>query len=203
MLESACRSFGEKSLFRRRHLGATSILFASALVILTGAALWFGMRPLHEHERQEQADAVNRDRPFFTAFDQIIPLPGYTELSDIEQARNEQTGPFIVNFFASWCEACLTEHSTLMALNEEHPGKLIGISFRDDIEDAAAFLDKFDNPYIAVAADKGGVNGLSFGVTNLPQTFLFDRDGTLIHQVSGPLIGEELRELRQRWSAIE
>ena len=50
-------------------------------------------------------------------------------ISEIDLKKNKYT---LINFFASWCAPCRTEHKYLMNLsNENKQIKIIGINFKD------------------------------------------------------------------------
>ena len=49
----------------------------------------------------------------------------------------------LVNVFGSWCVACLQEHPTLMQLSQSETVRIVGINWRDDREDALAWLASF------------------------------------------------------------
>ena len=54
-------------------------------------------------------------------------------LGDPGAATTEPTlqGPYLVNFWASWCPPCLDEHPLLMRIAAERQLPLIGINYKD------------------------------------------------------------------------
>ena len=105
--------------------------------------------------------------------------------------NNNQT---LINFFASWCAPCKTEHPLLIKLKNSYPNIIIvGINYKDNSLDALKFLNDNGNPYHYVGVDKDGKIGLEFGVFGLPETFLTNKDGKIIYKHVGPLTKEILK----------
>jgi len=78
-------------------------------------------------------------------------------------------------------------------LRELRPGAaLYGINYKDTPEDAARFISQLGNPFDAVGEDQRGRAGVEWGVTGVPETFVVDGDGTIIHKLTGPIDAENL-----------
>lgn len=103
--------------------------------------------------------------------------------------------PLIINFWASWCGACRTEHGELVELGRQldKSGKaaIIGINFRDTEQGADRFLsDKGRLPYPS-GVDPDGRTGIDFGVYGLPETFFVRADGSIAARHVGALSSEQ------------
>lgn len=99
---------------------------------------------------------------------------------------------YVLNVFASWCVPCRDEHPLLMEMAKGEPyasGKamLLGLNYKDEGENARRFLAVLGNPYAAVGVDRSGRSGIEWGVYGVPETFVVDRDGKIIHKQVGPL----------------
>ncbi len=90
----------------------------------------------------------------------------------------------LVNFWASWCPPCRAEHPNLEALSAHLP--IYGVNKDDRDGNALAFLAELGNPYVALTNDDTR-QSIDWGVYGLPETFLLDGDGTILHRVAGPL----------------
>ena len=105
-------------------------------------------------------------------------------------------GPVVLNFFASWCVPCRTEHPLLMRLEERDHLPLYGIDYKDQPAAAQTLLAQLGDPYRGVGVDSDGRVGLDFGVYGVPETYVLDSTGHIRKRFVGPLTAEEVdREL--------
>ena len=111
-----------------------------------------------------------------------------------EFVNNEFT---ILNFWASWCGPCRTEHPNLVRLSKIKNLKLVGINFKDDKENAKNFLKENGNPFDILAEDKNGKNSVNFGVYGIPETILIDSELKILRKYIGPLNIKEVNEIRK------
>ncbi len=103
----------------------------------------------------------------------------------------------LVNFFASWCVPCRIEHAFLIELVEQDGARLVGINYKNEAEEARAWLAQLGNPYAAIGADTTGRVGIEWGVYGLPETFIVDRKGRIRYRRVGPIDADTLeREIR-------
>lgn len=98
----------------------------------------------------------------------------------------------LVNFWASWCAPCRTEHPNLEELSGELP--VYGINYKDFDPNARAFLEELGNPYTAVGADRQGFHAVDWGVYGVPETFLVAGDGTILMRMAGPVTQRGIAE---------
>ena len=93
---------------------------------------------------------------------------------------------FIVNIFASWCAPCKIEHPVLMKL-KNNKIKIIGINYKDNQKNAKAFIKKYQNPFEKVLIDSDGALSIQLGAFGVPETFLVDKNFTIIEKHIGPI----------------
>ena len=93
----------------------------------------------------------------------------------------------LVNFFASWCVACRIEHPLLNRINEQGIVPVYGINYKDEPEDAKAWLDRLGDPYARSGADVPGRVGIEWGVYGLPETFIIDRESRIVYRHIGAI----------------
>jgi cytochrome c biogenesis protein CcmG, thiol:disulfide interchange protein DsbE len=123
-----------------------------------------------------------------------LNLPGLTSDDKMDQ-------PILVNFFASWCEACLGEMRCLATLQKiDIP--MWGIAYKDKPDTISKFLQGTGNPYTQVGFDVSGDTAIDWGVTGVPETFLLDRNGVIRWHWSGPLTTNMLVGIRGMMMAI-
>jgi cytochrome c biogenesis protein CcmG/thiol:disulfide interchange protein DsbE len=93
----------------------------------------------------------------------------------------------LVNVFASWCVACRQEHPILMQLSKSKQILIHGLNYKDEQTDAAAWLDRFGDPYTRTGADIDGSVGIDWGVYGVPETFIIGTDGRIAYKHVGPI----------------
>lgn len=96
----------------------------------------------------------------------------------------------VVNFWASWCVPCQTEHPDLVAaansLADENV-QFVGITYLDATDDSRAFLDEYGRaPSAAYVQDPGSRAAIEFGIFGIPETFFIDESGIIVGVVRGP-----------------
>src|SRR5690554_1104789 len=101
----------------------------------------------------------------------------------------------LVNVFASWCLPCRAEHPLFMDLAAEERVRILGINYKDEPEEALAWLKELGNPYERIGADEEGRVGIEWGISGVPETFVVDREGTIRYRHVGPIHPVELEEL--------
>ena len=70
---------------------------------------------------------------------------------------------YLVNIWASWCIPCREEHNFLMELNKIENLEIIGINYKDKINNAKSFLNELKNPYDLIILDKNGTISIEWG----------------------------------------
>lgn len=99
----------------------------------------------------------------------------------------------IVNFWASWCEPCVEEFSSLARLMKKFDqGQIsfVGISEDKSLKEAQDFIKAFATDFegldgIYFAFDEAKKMSKKYGVLALPETFILGAEGKLIRRISG------------------
>ena len=100
---------------------------------------------------------------------------------------------YIINIWASWCVPCRTEHPLLMKLSKNQTVKLVGLNYKDNLNNAKDFINEFGNPYSQIIIDNDGTLSVEFGAYGVPETFIIDKNKKIIRKFVGP-INEEIVE---------
>lgn len=157
-----------------------------ALFLLLGILLAVGLK-IADHKADLPSPLIGKPMPAFK-----LPVLGQEEvIVDSSELIGE---PILVNFWASWCVTCRQEHPFIEALARSGAIRIIGMNFRDEPEDAQAWLRQFGNPYDLVISDRSGRTSIDFGVYAAPESFLVDATGTIIYKQLGALTPEVIEQ---------
>ncbi len=100
----------------------------------------------------------------------------------------------LVNVWASWCAPCRQEHPLLVELGKDERLQIIGLNYKDKNANALRFLGQLGNPYDAVGVDPKGRAAIEWGVYGVPETFVVNGEGIIVHKHVGPLTPEAIRD---------
>jgi len=104
----------------------------------------------------------------------------------------------MVNFWASWCGACRTEHSTLVQAGKDFATAqnivLIGINYKDQKEKALRFLKRLGAFPYPSGQDPRGRTGIDYGVYGLPETYFINPEGKIFFRHVGAIKLEQIKK---------
>jgi cytochrome c biogenesis protein CcmG/thiol:disulfide interchange protein DsbE len=98
----------------------------------------------------------------------------------------------LINVWASWCVPCRDEAPLLMALATDKRIRVVGITYKDQAENARRFLGHYGNPFAANGMDGNGRAAIEWGVYGVPETFVVDRQGRISYKLIGPITPDNL-----------
>jgi cytochrome c biogenesis protein CcmG/thiol:disulfide interchange protein DsbE len=101
---------------------------------------------------------------------------------------------WILNVWASWCDACRDEHPHLVEFAKTKAVPIYGLDYKDQREPAQAWLAQRGNPYDASLFDGDGRVGIDFGVYGVPETFVIDKQGVIRFKKIGALTPQVLQD---------
>ena len=107
-----------------------------------------------------------------------------------------ETDFLIINYWASWCLECIEEHELLISLAESQKleGKVVMVSFQDNIENSIEFLNNYGYGNIVYAVDNESKLAIDSGVFGVPETHIII-NGEIVKKFIGPLNLSNVEEI--------
>ncbi|MGY2128866.1 TlpA family protein disulfide reductase [Blastococcus sp. SYSU DS0617] len=166
---------------RRWLLLASALLVAAALTVPLALAL-------DRSSGAAPSAVVDRPAP-------VLSGPtldgGHVDLADLRGSV------VLVNVWASWCAPCREEMPLLDATAREWAPqglRIVGVDVNDEDDAAREFLAGLGGVSFPSVVDADGRLSLEWGTTGVPETFVVDRDGTVVAKRFGPVTSAWLAE---------
>jgi cytochrome c biogenesis protein CcmG, thiol:disulfide interchange protein DsbE len=137
--------------------------------------------------RELPSPLIGRSAPAFA-------LPLLQQPDKISSHREMLGTVWILNVWASWCISCREEHAALSALARSGAAPVIGLNYKDERDQALAWLERFGDPYALSLHDRDGRLGMDYGVHGVPETFIIDRKGVIRYKRVGILTQDIVRD---------
>lgn len=120
---------------------------------------------------------------------QKVPDFKLQDLSTTQQftAADLQGKLALLNFWATWCEACKEEHSMLLKIHSQYHIPIYAILYKDKAKDARHYLDSHGNPFQMIGMDDTGDIGIDFGIYGTPETFVINPEGMIVYRFVGAI----------------
>ena len=104
----------------------------------------------------------------------------------------------VVNFFATWCVPCRTEHPELIRFAESHEqsgdAAVFAIVYSDSPSAVKDYRAEHGGDWPMLTDPEGRV-ALDFGVSGIPESFLVSPDGFIVSKILGGVRASELDRL--------
>jgi cytochrome c biogenesis protein CcmG/thiol:disulfide interchange protein DsbE len=156
------------------------------LIAVLFAVFYARLRNPEDHVIVSQV--VGRPLPDFAAPPALPGQPGAAS-ADFRDGK-----PRLLNIFASWCVPCVAEIPMLMRLKAMGV-EVDGIAVHDTTADLTKFLADNGNPYTRIGMDDAGKTQIAFGSSGVPETFVIDGNGKVIHQHIGAVMEQDIPKL--------
>jgi cytochrome c biogenesis protein CcmG/thiol:disulfide interchange protein DsbE len=123
---------------------------------------------------------INKAAPTFR-------LPQLKEPSKTFSAEDMRGKVWILNVWASWCVSCRDEHPLLIEYAKSGAVPIYGLNWKNNREEALAWLEELGNPYVLSVSDLDGRVAIDYGVYGAPETYVIDQSGTIRFKQIGPI----------------
>jgi thiol-disulfide isomerase/thioredoxin len=115
-----------------------------------------------------------------------VSLPIYNSDKTYHLKNDNGGKKTVVNFWASWCTACIQELDELEQLKKKHPEyNYLAINAGEKKKKIKKFMKKYKFSY-QILLDKNKRYSKSMGVLELPKTMVFDSDLTILYNSKVP-----------------
>lgn len=114
----------------------------------------------------------------------MLDAPDTVRLADL---RGEVV---VLNFWASWCMECRYEHSDLSlaaTMYEPRGVRFYGVLYNDTPANGRAWIRDMGGQTYPALLDAGSRTAVSYGLYGVPETFIIDRNGVVVHKQIGPI----------------
>ena len=150
-------------------------LFPIILFLILSYFLFWKIKNI-QNTKELQSVLLNQDLPKL----ELEYLEGKFTLNSLLGKK-----AFIINFFASWCAPCREEHAVLEKYSKDQI--IIGIAYKDDINNVKKFLSELGDPYDILMLDPNGRAAIDLGLYGVPETYFIDNKGKIKYRQVGPL----------------
>ena len=123
---------------------------------------------------------IDKPAPHF----QLAQLRDPTKQFSADEMRGKV---WLLNVWASWCITCRDEHPLLLEYARSKALPIYGLNYKDQRDDALAWLGELGDPYVLSVSDLDGRVGIDYGVYGAPETYLIDRNGVIRFKQVGPV----------------
>lgn len=104
----------------------------------------------------------------------------------------------VVNFWASWCLPCRTEHAALSEAARyyaDKPTQFIGVLYNDEPEAGKRWIVEMGGMSYPAALDFESRTAIDYGLYGVPETFIIDPKGKVAYKHLGPVTAPVLRRV--------
>jgi cytochrome c biogenesis protein CcmG, thiol:disulfide interchange protein DsbE len=112
---------------------------------------------------------------------------GGPQTASLEAHRGEVV---VLNFWASWCMACRSEHAALSNIAQMYDGKGVqfyGVLYNDTPPNAERYIAQQGGQTYPTLLDPGTRTAIDYGLYGVPETFFIGPDGQIVYKHVGPV----------------
>ena len=95
----------------------------------------------------------------------------------------------VLNFWATWCPPCVEEMPSLVAMQHQMRDTVIVFAVSVDTDEPTyrRFLEQYHAQELLAVRDPEQKGALLYGTTGYPESYIIDRQGTVLRKLVGPV----------------
>lgn len=104
----------------------------------------------------------------------------------------------VVNFWASWCLECRVEHEDLSQVSSLYAPRGVrfyGVLYNDSESNGRNWIQSMGGQSYPALLDPGSRTAIDYGLYGVPETFVIDQQGRVVHKQIGPITAAQLSRL--------
>lgn len=104
----------------------------------------------------------------------------------------------VMNFWASWCLPCRTEHAALSEAAKyysDRPTQFIGVLYNDEPAAGVKWIEEMGGMTYPAVTDVQSRTAIDYGLYGVPETFIIDPAGKVAYKHLGPVTLDVLRRV--------
>jgi cytochrome c biogenesis protein CcmG/thiol:disulfide interchange protein DsbE len=189
----------------RRQIAKKHVLVTALISVLGLAVLFILFKGLSLNPSLVKSNLIGKEAKDF----EVELLEGSSWLPKVENNKVKLSSlrgkPVVLNFWASWCVSCRQEALQIEAYWKRYREKgiiVLGIAIQDTA-DAARDFAKLHGKTYPLALDDSGKTSIDYGVYGVPETFVIDHNGLIVHKEAGPVTTQLLEEISSKYLTIQ
>ncbi|MFJ8069548.1 thiol-disulfide oxidoreductase ResA [Peribacillus sp. NPDC096447] len=144
---------------------------------------------------------LNKDKMNSIELNSEAPDFILTDMEGNKHKLSEYKGQGVfLNFWGTWCKPCETEMPFMDNQYQDYKEKgvqILAVNVGESDYAVKTFTDKYILSF-PILNDKGGEVQSAYKVNPLPVTFLIDKDGKVIDEITGGLTEEDIKTHMER-----
>jgi cytochrome c biogenesis protein CcmG/thiol:disulfide interchange protein DsbE len=202
----AQKNFSEEKLQKNDNISKIQIsnftpLLLFLLLIIFFALAIFNIQNLQSQNKKQESDSYlqeifahqkfpNVDKKYFISIETAdFTLSQLDNKKNLVNRSNFIGKTIIVNFFASWCNSCRSEHQSLFKLQKDikNNALLYGVTWQDIRKNTRKFINKEGNPFTDIFVDDNKNLSKYINLNAIPETIILNKEGRIIWHYKGEL----------------
>jgi cytochrome c biogenesis protein CcmG/thiol:disulfide interchange protein DsbE len=117
-------------------------------------------------------------------------LPQRRDVGDTVRLADQKGKVVVLNYWASWCLACRTEHADLSDASRELASRGVqfyGMLYNDKEANGLQWIEQMGGQAYPSLSDPGARTAIDYGLYGVPETFVIDPRGIIARKFTGPV----------------